>query len=125
MNFRFFRFFKKIFFQQIFDFSKNRIGGQKTLKKLKIFVKKSNFSVEKFGKCELCQNRFFQNVPSRGGVVDDYRIEKRSSPLDSAQNFTSIYLVEIFKTGLKILLPGYLNRSFKKIRNVLLGNESR
>ena len=59
---------------------KNRIWGQKTLKKLKIFVKKSNFSVEKFGKCELCQNRFFQNVPPRGGVVDDCRIEKRSSP---------------------------------------------
>ena len=47
---------------------------------MKIFVKKSNFSVEKFGKCELCQNRFFQNVPPRGGVVDDCRIEKRSSP---------------------------------------------
>ena len=68
-EFSIFSIFQKIFFQQIFDFSKNRIGGQKTLKKIENFRQKIEFFRRKIWEMRVMSKSNFWMKKFLGGGV--------------------------------------------------------
>ena len=65
-EFSIFSIFQKKFFQQTFNFSKNRIGGQKTLKKIENFRQKIKFFCRKIWEMRVMSKSIFSKCTPEG-----------------------------------------------------------